>query len=169
MVRREVLQDEYRRVMASHPTGVTLVTSLTDDGWPVGMTVGTFCAVSLQPPLVGFLPTRASGSWRQIAGTGSFCVNVLRDDQQALCRRFAARREDRFDGVGWRAAPATGAPVLDGVLAWLDCTIHDVADAGDHWFVMGRVHALEADRGRPMVFFGGALDTVSRPAPVPTA
>jgi len=160
MVRRPIEPRAYRDTLARYPTGVTIVTALGDDGWPIGMTIGTFTSVSLEPPLVGFLPAKSSGAWSQIAATGSFCVNVLRHDQHDLCGRFGGRHLERFEGVDWRAAPATGSPLLPGVLAWVDCSIHDVADAGDHWFVMGRVLDFDSDSGLPMVFFGGALDTV---------
>jgi flavin reductase (DIM6/NTAB) family NADH-FMN oxidoreductase RutF len=153
----------FRRALASYPTGVTVVTGLDDEGWPIGMTVGTFTSVSLDPPLVGFLPAKASGTWAQIARTGSFCVNVLGHEQDHLCARFSCRPEERFDGLPWRGSPG-GSPIIDGVLAWIDCTVESVADAGDHWFVMGRVQGLDVKGGLPLVFFGGALDTVRHAA-----
>jgi flavin reductase (DIM6/NTAB) family NADH-FMN oxidoreductase RutF len=149
----------YRHALSHYPTGVTVVTGMDDEGWPLGLTIGTFTSVSLDPPLVGFLPAKASRGWRQIAATGSFCVNVLRHEQEDLCRQFARRPEDRFEGLSWRTSPG-GSPILGGVLAWMDCTIESTVDAGDHWFVMGRVQHLEVRSGLPLVFFSGALDTV---------
>lgn len=151
----------FRRALSHYPTGVTIITGLDDHGWPIGLTIGTFTSVSLDPPLVGFLPAKTSGGWAQIAATGSFCVNVLCHGQEELCQQFALSPSERFSGLRWRASPG-GSPILDGVLTWLDCTVERVVEAGDHWFVMGRVQHLQVRGGLPLVFFGGALDTVRR-------
>ncbi|MFM6931786.1 MAG: flavin reductase family protein, partial [Novosphingobium sp.] len=71
----------FRRVLGNYPTGVTVVTAMGEDGQPIGMVVGTFTSVSLDPPLVGFLPDKRSSSWPQIEKAGHFCVNVLARDQ----------------------------------------------------------------------------------------
>lgn len=145
----------FRSVLGGYPTGVVVVTADTPEG-PVGLAIGTFTSVSLDPPLVGFLPDKASTSWPRMEAAGGFCINVLADDQLDLCRRFAARGADRYAGLSWRAG-ATGAPVLDGVLAWIDCTVESVADAGDHHFVVGRVVDLgiARDDAGPLLFFRG--------------
>lgn len=146
---------EYRRTLGSYPTGVVLVTGATDDG-PVGLAIGSFSSVSLDPPLVGFLPDKGSTSWPRIDATGSFCVNVLAADQLAACRAFASKEGDKYASVTWRTA-VTGSPVIDGVLAWMDCTIERVDDAGDHWFVLGRIQemAVEREDAGPLLFFRG--------------
>jgi len=145
----------FRQVLGHFPSGVTVVTALTVRG-PVGLSVGSFTSVSLDPPLVGFLPALSSSSWPLIRDTGSFCVNVLAEDQEDMARLFATRGADRFTGRGWRAAPHSGAPILDGVLAWVDCDVEGVSEAGDHHFVLGRVRRLGVTgEGRPLVFFRG--------------
>jgi 3-hydroxy-9,10-secoandrosta-1,3,5(10)-triene-9,17-dione monooxygenase reductase component len=96
----------YRQVLGHFPTGVTVVTGLAD-GHPSGLTIGSFTSVSLEPPLIGFLPAFTSDSWQEIGPTGRFCVNVLADDQMDFCWRFAKEADDRFDGVEWRGAPVT--------------------------------------------------------------
>lgn len=145
----------YRGVLGGFPTGVVVVTADTPGG-PVGLAIGSFTSVSLVPPLVGFLPDKASSSWPRIEAAGSFCVNVLADDQVHVCAQFAARGADRYAGITWRVA-ATGAPVLDGALAWMDCAVESVVDAGDHHFVIGRVLDLgiARDDAGPLVFFRG--------------
>lgn len=146
----------FRQVLGHVPTGVTVVTAETGDR-PVGITIGSFTSVSLDPPLVGFLPGKTSDSWPSILEAGSFCVNVLAADQGDVCWAFAKENPDKYVGIGWRPAPS-GSPILDGVLAWIDCEIHAVAEAGDHWWVMGLVRdlAVERDTG-PLVFYRGAL------------
>jgi 3-hydroxy-9,10-secoandrosta-1,3,5(10)-triene-9,17-dione monooxygenase reductase component len=146
----------FRHVLGHFPTGVTVVTA-DPGGEPVGITIGSFTSVSLDPPLVGFLPGKASDSWPAIERAGQFCVNVLAEDQADLCWAFAKESDDKFAGIDWRPAPS-GAPVLPNVLAWMDCTIEDVVDEGDHWFVVGRVQVLEAEREHgPLLFFRGKL------------
>ncbi|MFM2181941.1 MAG: hypothetical protein RJB61_235 [Actinomycetota bacterium] len=151
----------FRQVLGHFPTGVTVVTAAGAEG-PVGFTIGSFTSVSLDPPLVGFLPMTDSGRWKAIEAAGSFCVNVLGADQADLCWQFAKSSiEHPFEGVGWTPSPGTGSPLLDGVIAWIDCTIEAVVDAGDHKFVMGRVQALDhapADADpNALLFFRGKV------------
>ena len=145
---------KYRQVLGHFPTGVTVITAATD-GEPVGMAVGSFSSVSLDPPLVAFFPDKGSSSWPKIEPTGSFCVNILGEAQEDVCRRFAMKGEDKFVGLGWTAA-GSGSPLLDGVIAWIDCDIESVTEAGDHYLVLGRVRDLAIGHdGSPLVFFRG--------------
>lgn len=151
----------YRQVLGHFPTGVTVITGAAD-GKPVGFTIGSFASVSLDPPLVGFLPMVTSDRWAKIAETGSFCVNVLGADQGDLCWQFAKGSiEHPFEGVDWTPSAHTGSPILAGAIAWMDCTIEQVVDAGDHYFVMGRLvalHHVEADAHPvPLLFYRGKL------------
>ena len=127
---------------------------------PAGFTIGSFTSVSLDPPLVGFLPQIASDTWQAMAPAGRFCVNVLRDDQAELCWRFAKSGvgDDRFDNVTWSTSP-TGCPIIEGVGAWIDCATEHVFELGDHYFVVGRVVDLDhhAEPHTPLVFYKGAL------------
>jgi 3-hydroxy-9,10-secoandrosta-1,3,5(10)-triene-9,17-dione monooxygenase reductase component len=151
----------FRGVLGQFPTGVTVVTANTPDG-PVGLSVGSFTSVSLDPPLVGFLPAQTSASWPLIAESGTFCVNVLREDQEDIATAFSTPGADRFGERSWTAAPHSGAPILDGVLAWIDCDVAGVSDAGDHHFVLGRVRALgAATDGSPLVFFRGGYRSLA--------
>jgi flavin reductase (DIM6/NTAB) family NADH-FMN oxidoreductase RutF len=145
----------FRQVLGHFPTGVTVITADLG-GVPVGLTIGSFTSVSLDPPLVGFLPGKSSTSWPDIEQAGHFCVNVLSVDQTDLCWKFAKDTDDKFVDVPWRAA-ASGAPILDGVLAWIDCRIQAVVEAGDHWFVLGHVLDLDAHDGVPLLFHRGKL------------
>jgi flavin reductase (DIM6/NTAB) family NADH-FMN oxidoreductase RutF len=144
----------FRQVLGCYPTGVTIVTASAGDE-PVAMVIGSFGSVSLDPPLVMFLPGQSSSTWPRIEAAGAFCVNVLGDDQVELSHRFFSKDTDPWDGLEWTTA-ATGAPVLADALAWIDCEIERVVEAGDHWIVLGRVVDLEgSDSGGPLVFFRG--------------
>jgi 3-hydroxy-9,10-secoandrosta-1,3,5(10)-triene-9,17-dione monooxygenase reductase component len=157
----EVIRSEsFRHVLGHFPTGVVIVTAAAD-GQPAGLSVGSFTSVSLDPPLVAVLPSRSSTSWPRIAAAGSFCINILAASQEALCRRFAISGADKFAGVSWREAPS-GAPILDGTLAWIDCDLEQSVDAGDHFIVLGRVRALEVEQAQaptPLIFFQGGYGT----------
>ena len=145
---------KFRQVLGYFPTGVTVVTAAGDDG-PVGLAVGSFCSASLDPPLVAFFPSKSSSSWPKIEAAGSFCVNILGEKQEDVCRRFATKDADKFGGLGWHPS-ASGAPILADVMAWIDCDVHSVLDAGDHVCVLGQVTELEvAEGGTPLVFFRG--------------
>ncbi|MET0372595.1 MAG: flavin reductase family protein [Sphingobium sp.] len=145
----------FRRVLGHYPTGVCVVTAIEEDGSPIGMVIGSFTSVSLDPPLVAFLPAKSSGSWPRIERIGKFCANVLASDQLPLCRRMSAPGADKFADVSHRLS-SNGSPILDGVVAWIDCTLDAVHAAGDHYIVIGRVVALEAERtSTPLLFFQG--------------
>jgi 3-hydroxy-9,10-secoandrosta-1,3,5(10)-triene-9,17-dione monooxygenase reductase component len=153
----------YRQVLGHFPTGVTVVTGMLE-GEPVGFTIGSFTSVSLDPPLVGFLPMVDSERWHRIRASGAFCVNVLGHEHDDICWRFAKSSVTQpFEGVAWHPSAVTGSPVLDEAIAWMDCTITEVVDAGDHHFVMGRVEELEhADSDPlPLLFFRGMLGRFS--------
>jgi flavin reductase (DIM6/NTAB) family NADH-FMN oxidoreductase RutF len=150
----------FRRVLSHFPTGVVVVTAMSDDA-PAGLAVGSFISVSLDPQLVAVLPAKTSTSWPKIAAASSFCINVLHASDQDLCRRFATSGGDKFAGVSWHPAPS-GAPILDGALAWIDCEHERSIDAGDHLIVLGQVRVLDIDTSRPaapLIFFQGGYGT----------
>ncbi|MEC7828559.1 MAG: flavin reductase family protein [Actinomycetota bacterium] len=150
----------FRNVLGHFPTGVTAVTAV-NDGKPVGMAIGSFTSVSLEPPLVAFLPGKESGSWKEIRESGSFCVNVMGQDQMEVCGVMASRAEDKFADVEWSPA-GSGSPIISGSIAYIDCDIEMVHDGGDHDIVVGRVLELEVlDSKSPLVFFQGNYGTFS--------
>lgn len=146
----------YRRVLGQYPTGVCVVTADAPGAGLSGLVVGSFTSVSLDPPLIAFYPAKSSTSWPKIATAGSFCVNILGADQEDICRVFSGKAANKFAGVSSRPAPGTGSPVIEGVVAWIDCDIAEVTDAGDHLLVLGRVRQLELEEPRlPLLFFQG--------------
>ena len=152
-------KDEFRGVMGHFATGVTIVTAVDGDE-PVGLTAQSFTSLSLDPPLILFCPGKTSSTWPRIKQAGSFCVNILGQAQEAICRTFAASGTDKFAGVTWTPSDVTGAPVLDDVLAWVDCTLEAEHDAGDHIIVVGRVVDLSMEQeGKPLLFYRGGFGT----------
>jgi 3-hydroxy-9,10-secoandrosta-1,3,5(10)-triene-9,17-dione monooxygenase reductase component len=151
----------FRNVLGRLPTGVVIVTG-GDPEHPSGLVCGSFMSVSLNPPLVAVCPTLTSKSWPAIAESGHFCANVLAESQEPLARRFSASGTDKYAGVAWEPAPATGAPLLEGVAAWIDCRIERTIEAGDHWLVLGEVLELSVhSEESALVFHGGAFRALS--------
>jgi 3-hydroxy-9,10-secoandrosta-1,3,5(10)-triene-9,17-dione monooxygenase reductase component len=149
----------FREVLGSFASGVTVVTAMSNDE-PVGMTCQSFSSVSLDPPLVLFVPARTSRAWPLMQRAGKFCVNFLSADQAELSNTMASRGTDKFNGVPWSPSDATGSPLFDGALAYVDCTVHSVHEAGDHYVVLGRVVDLvQREAKDPLLFFQGKYRT----------
>ncbi|MGV0835578.1 3-hydroxy-9,10-secoandrosta-1,3,5(10)-triene-9,17-dione monooxygenase reductase subunit [Mycolicibacterium thermoresistibile] len=157
----------FRHVLGQFCTGVTIITTVHEDA-PVGFACQSFAALSLDPPLVLFCPTKVSRSWQAIEATGRFCVNVLHENQQHVSARFGSKEPDKFAGIDWQPSEL-GSPIIDGSLAHIDCTVHAVHDGGDHFVVFGKVHGLSEVAGdersreehatqrkpRPLLFYRG--------------
>jgi len=147
---------EFRRAMRHFPTGVTVVTSLRE-AEPRGVTVSAFASVSLEPPLVLICINREARSYLYISSSKIFCVNILAGDQRELAQRFAARlREKQFEGVRY-SIDTTGAPVLAGTVAHLDCEVAEEHGAGSHSIFIGRVLSCASKTGSPLGYYNGAF------------
>jgi flavin reductase (DIM6/NTAB) family NADH-FMN oxidoreductase RutF len=146
--------DRFRQVLGHLPTGVTVVTAHDPLG-PVAMSANSVTSVSLRPPLILFCPAKSSSTWPRIRDSGRFCVNVFAAHHREISQRFSRRGIDRFAGVAWHSRPS--GPALDDAVAWIECTIDAVHEAGDHLIVVGAVDALETREGetQPLVFFRG--------------
>ncbi len=146
----------YRQVLGHFPTGVTVVSS-TVDGRPLGLAIGSFFSVSLDPPLVGFCVARTSSTWPLIAQTGVFGVSVLAEDQSATSGQFASKAADKFDGISWDPSPITRSPLIHGAVAHIDCELYETHQGGDHLIVEGLVRSLDVHRPDigPLLFFKG--------------
>ncbi|EKT77673.1 flavin reductase family protein [Rhodococcus sp. IEGM 248] len=156
----------FRTVLGQFCTGVTIITTI-DDGVPVGFACQSFAALSLEPPLVLFCPTKTSRSWAAIERSGIFCVNVLAEEQQSTCARFGSRDPDKFAGIDWTESPL-GSPILTGSLAHIDCSLESVHDGGDHWVAFGRVSSLsEIREERPLLFYRGQYTGIEPDKTVP--
>jgi len=149
---------EFRDVLGRYCSGVAVVTTVSG-GEPVGMTCQSFTSVSLDPPLVAFLPTRQSRAFAAIQRAGHFCVNFLSADQAGISDRMASRGDDKFAGVGWSTSKS-GSALIEGTVGYVDCTVHAVHEAGDHYIVLGRVVDMAVgDDTQPLLFYRGAYRT----------
>lgn len=145
----------FRDVMGHYPTGVCAITAFDADGAPQALIVGTFTSVSLDPPLIGYLPMRSSRTFARLRGAERFVVNILAHDQEEVVRRLSRSDSRKMDEVAWSLAPS-GLPEIDGAVAVLECTRHSLIEAGDHFIVLGEVQSVRTARPTmPLMFFRG--------------
>ncbi|MGE2715753.1 flavin reductase family protein [Mycolicibacterium litorale] len=158
------LIDEYRRVLGLFPTGVVVVSGLSD-GTPVGLTVQSFMALSLRPPMILLSVDRKSTSWPLIAATGKLAVNVMAADQGDVALTFAKSGTDKFAGIPWTPAPHTGVPLIEGCQAWIEGEVACTYDGGDHVIITVDVLTLHAGPdAQPLVFFRSAFRQLDQPS-----
>jgi flavin reductase (DIM6/NTAB) family NADH-FMN oxidoreductase RutF len=151
-----VTPDDIRAVMRRFPTGVTIVTTLDENGRPKGFTANAFASVSLAPPMVLVCVNRAARSHPLISQAGKFCVNILALEQQKWADRFATRTaREPFEDVTYHA-DKTGAPVIDDALGYLDCELAEEHTVGTHTIFVGNVVACGSRDGAPLGYFNAA-------------
>jgi 3-hydroxy-9,10-secoandrosta-1,3,5(10)-triene-9,17-dione monooxygenase reductase component len=147
--------NSFRHVLGHFCSGVVIVTSRLGDQ-PIGLTAQSFSSLSLDPPLVLFCPANSSTTWPNVRESGHFCVNVLGEHQEDLCRQFAVSGGDKFAGLDliWSDR---GNPLITGSLAQIECELRQVHPAGDHQIAVGLVHDVRiGDPAHPLLFFKGA-------------
>lgn len=127
-------QTELRRAFSLFPTGVVAVCALVDEQ-PAGIAVNSFNSVSLDPPLVSICVARISRTWPLLAGRTRLGLSVLGTDHGAVCRKLASRDGDRFAEVDWKASQA-GAVHIGGAALWLECSVMETLEGGDHMIVL---------------------------------
>ncbi|WUH96791.1 flavin reductase family protein [Spirillospora sp. NBC_00431] len=152
----------FRSVLSRFATGVVAVTAVEPgSGRPIGLAANSFSSVSLDPPLVAFSVAHTSTTWPRLRAAGRLCVNILGERQLHVAKRMALSGGDKFAGIGWTPSPG-GAPLIDGTLAWIDCSVDREHPAGDHVIIVARVHALaHQDDGAPLIFYGSAYGTLA--------
>lgn len=151
---------ELRRVMGHFPTGVTVVTTFSKSGELHGLTANAFSSVSLVPPLVLVCVDKKADSYPCFEESKCFTVNFLADDQEDLSRRFAVSGGNKFEGVGYRLG-ANQAPILNGVLAYMECKVVAAYDGGDHTIYLGEIEQAETREAKPLVFYRGGYRNLS--------
>ena len=150
---------QFRQALGQFATGVTIVTARSASGELAGLTVSSFNAVSLQPPLVLWSLNKASAAMALLSEVSHYAIHILGADQQALGERFAGPREQRWPGQAWQAA-ACGAPLLPGCVAVFECFNRSQYDEGDHVIFVGEVERCRSDTGRsPLLYHGGRFHT----------
>jgi flavin reductase (DIM6/NTAB) family NADH-FMN oxidoreductase RutF len=153
--------DTFRSALGRFASGVTVVTTRDAAGRDHGLTVSAFCSLSLDPPLVLVCIDKDASMHPVLDEASHFAVNILAANQEALARRFAAPETDRFDGIGY-VRDTTGAPILDDVLAYVECRKKLVLPGGDHTIVIGEVEHVEVHSTGPLLYYRGGYAQLER-------
>jgi flavin reductase (DIM6/NTAB) family NADH-FMN oxidoreductase RutF len=149
----------FLRVMGSFASGVTIVTVADKDGNPHGFTASAVSSLSMEPRMLLVCVNEHSATLDIIREAGAFAVNILSADQQEVAQQFATRTVDRFSGLRWRPGTVTESPIIDGSLAYAECTLADTCKGGDHVVVMGEIVAADAHEAEPLLYFRGRYGT----------
>jgi 3-hydroxy-9,10-secoandrosta-1,3,5(10)-triene-9,17-dione monooxygenase reductase component len=151
----EVAPAHFRAVMGHFATGVTVVTASGPDG-PVGMTANAVCSLSLEPLLLLVCFDNEARTLPVVRQTGRFGVNVLAAGQEELARLFASKAPEAAKFAGVEHTVHDGIPVIEGVLAWVGCTLERLVPGGDHTIGIGAVIAAEfAGEAAPLLWYRG--------------
>jgi flavin reductase (DIM6/NTAB) family NADH-FMN oxidoreductase RutF len=149
-----IAPDDFRRVLGHFATGVTILTTCDSEARPTGLTVSAFASLSLDPPLVLVCVDHKSQTYPALLESGRFAVNVLKTHQEAVSRRFASTRLDKFDGIAHRLSPL-GLPLLDEALAQIECVTVATHVEGDHTIFVGRIERATVGAGDPLLYYRG--------------
>ena len=140
-------------IMGRFATGVTVAsTRIGEETW--GMTANAVTSLSLDPPLVLLCVAKGGQSHERFSAGGCFALNILSESQRALSDRFAFQGPKDFSGLEFGAAE-TGAPILSGVVGWVDCKLVDTLAGGDHDIFVGQIVAGDVAEGNPLIYYRG--------------
>lgn len=162
----DITPAHYRQILGKLPTGVTAITGINDDNEKLGLVVGTFQSLSLEPPLVMFCVDKSSSSWPKLRKLQKFTANILADDQISICRSLSRKGPQKFEGLPCTDGPL-GTPHLDGATAYIDCIVTAEVLVGDHYMVIGAVTHMEDGTGDALLFRGGKFGQY-QPIEIPT-
>jgi 3-hydroxy-9,10-secoandrosta-1,3,5(10)-triene-9,17-dione monooxygenase reductase component len=143
----------FKEVLGHYVTGIVVVTAMTPEG-PAGFTCQTFGSLSIDSALVFFAAITTSPSWQRVRQVGVVGINILGDDQEHLARGFAVSGVDKFAGVSWVGAP-NGSPFLEGAHAYLEGSIREVTNHGDHDIIVAELDYASTEPGGPLAYYRG--------------
>lgn len=149
--------DDFREALSRFASGVTVVT-VAGEGTLHGMTASSFASVSLDPPRVVVCLDKSSRTRALLSDT--FAINILRADQEDVSRAFAGAGEKPFGRLS-HGFGVSGAPLLDGCIAWIECETSSIVDGGDHDMIVGNVIACRAEQGQPLLYFDRAYRSLA--------
>jgi flavin reductase (DIM6/NTAB) family NADH-FMN oxidoreductase RutF len=152
---------DFRRALAQFATGVTVITTTAQDGSFLGLTANSFNSLSLDPPLILWSLANTASSMPVFTENSHYVINILASSQQVLAQRFSQRLENRFDGVDFALSHA-GIPILDGVVAWFECSNRSRYPEGDHVIFVGEVQNYAVSPQAALVYHGGQFGSTHK-------
>ncbi|AXX46102.1 flavin reductase [Acinetobacter baumannii] len=147
---------DQRKLFSLLPTGVAAITGVTEDEMPIGLVVGTFQSLSLEPALVTFCVDKSSSTWPALRAKGKFTANILSTEQMDVCKALGRKGEDKFKGLSYENSPI-GTPRIHKSVAWVDCQVLSEVIAGDHFMIVGAIKSYQFGHGDALAFSGGKL------------
>lgn len=150
-------QETFKAALSRFATGITVVT-VESDGTKHGMTASSFASVSLDPPRVLVCLDKSSRTRALLSDT--FAINILSSDQEEISRAFAHAGDKPFADLEHESGPASGAPLLSGALAWIECSTSSIVDGGDHDIIIGDVTGCTVAEGQPLIYFSRTYRTL---------
>ena len=144
--------EEFRSALSQFASGVTVVTTRDANGKRHGITVSSFCSVSLQPPMVLICIEKTTGSHYAFGESGAFVVNILAASQSDVSEHFASRLDEKFGDVE-HTLNEDGVPELTDAIATLRCSLRHSLDGGDHSIFVGLVESVSVAGGKPLIYF----------------
>lgn len=158
-----VSDESFRAAMASLASGVTVVTTIDENGAPQALTATAFNSVSADPPLCMICLHKDSRVIQPLRDKGVFSVNLLSDGQQEIANRCASDATDRLGSTAWTPGTKTGTPMIDGALATLECEVEEIHTGGDHEIIVGRVRSTSTREGSPLVYWRSSYSSLTPP------
>jgi flavin reductase (DIM6/NTAB) family NADH-FMN oxidoreductase RutF len=154
VVSMPVSKDEFRAALSRFISGVTVVTTLGNDNRPAGITVSAFSSVSLDPPLILACVDKRASLHSHLSEGSFFAVNILAEGQHDVSRLFASKDENRFDAARYRWG-TSGAPLLEGAVAHIECRVVHAYPGGDHTIIVGEVQSTSITEHKPLAYYRG--------------
>ncbi|MPZ70465.1 MAG: flavin reductase [Actinobacteria bacterium] len=146
-----VSPDEYREGLSHFASGITVI-AVASGSEKHGMTATSFASVSLIPPLISVALEKDSQTLQILRETHAFTVNLLARDQEDVARTFAIKGPKPFERIP-HSAGKNGAPLLEGCLAWFECSVQSITDGGGHEIVVAETTRIELGAGEPLVYY----------------
>ena len=151
---QEVDKRQLRTLLGQFATGVTVVSTVAENGQKVGMTANSFTSVSLDPPLILWNIAKTASNVNDFCRCEHFAINILNEQQHQASNHFAKSAADKFSDVG-SVGEILGVPVLSDALAVLVCRTYQLIEAGDHFIILGQIEHCQHNHGKPLLFHNG--------------
>jgi len=145
-----------RNVLSKFSTGVTVVTTVDDKNYPVGITVNSFSSVSLDPPLISWCLGKDQPSYKDFVKSNGFVVNILSKSQMDICNRFSSPCMNKFENFTFKKSKE-GFPLISNSLATIICETWSVYPGGDHDIFVGKITKFKSSNQDPLIFWNGIL------------
>lgn len=149
-MKTEVFQDTFKKAMGNYPTGVTLITTTSEEGFPIGLIANSFTSLSMDPTLILWSIDHKVSTYDHFMYCEAFVVHILAAEQGGLLKDFT-KKGDRFENVEWTSSN-NNIPIVKDTLAAFECKIYNKIEAGDHTIIIGKVEEISVEDKEPLLY-----------------